>query len=114
MSEFNFGDKILWQGKPGVFLHADNVLDSRTRWISYQVGEYDSLESWVNEDEIIRVEQVSDHPQEVNRNIRDKMILILGQLAGLKHACDNSVQVGLEGIEWQLQALIKQLFTDYE
>lgn len=110
---FEFGDKILFQGIPAVYLHGDITRDGAHVWVSVKDGN-EIKEMWVQDNDIIHVDQVSDYPQDVTRNIRDKMILIFGQLLALQYGCDSNTGHALESIGIQFERLIKQLFKDYE
>lgn len=110
---FEFGDKILFQGLPAVYLHGHISRDGAHVWVSVKDG-HEIKEMWVQDSDIIHVEQVSDYPTDVTRNVRDKMIFILGQLVALQYGCDSNTGHALESISTQFERLIQQLFKDYE
>lgn len=113
---FEFGDKILFKGNPAIFLHYEDSLLPNSCWISFVKADHEcsgyTQEQWVDVEDIIGVEEVSGHPKEISRKLRDSILFIYGQLASLQFHVDTNAFDNLEVILSRYKEVTKRLFHD--
>lgn len=107
---FEFGDKILWMGKPAVYLHGDLVKDGGNCWISTQDG-IDANEHWVKEDEIIHVMEVSSEAN--TAPLRDNLVFLHGLMSSFMFHVNPDCSDNFGYIVEEYRKILRSLLPDY-
>lgn len=112
---FEFGDRILYNGRPAVFLHYQSEETGKDCWISWH-GEGTSFctyETWVSADEIILADSVCAAPINPSNKIRDSLVFMHGQLNALMLLSEPATSDMIELVSRQCNRALKDLFPGY-
>lgn len=112
---YEFGDKILYDGNPGIFLYRLECWSSEPNLIYVKAGQENPLSAWVADDELASYKEADPEPQKTKlpHGLREQIAFVHGQLSILQCHADQDVSEVTTFIMGGYERIAKMIYPDY-